>query len=458
MSPSITDDLNDQANSLQFTLVDLSGQGLPELEDEVVITLADDSKIFGGTIISTNLKKKEMGTVAATVQCIDYTRLLDSNLVATSYQNKTDQFIIRDIVSNYCAGTGITTANVGLGVTIDQITFNYLQPSQCFRKIAELTGRNWYIDYDKDVHYFASTENAAPFDINSSNAEYFDLNISKDASQIKNRVYVRGGTYLSDTFTFEEKGDGKKRSFTLPDKPHDITFAINGVSKSVGIKNVNLTGFDAYLNFQEKYVELDASITTPTDSDTLTFTYQYDIPILVAVEDFDSIETYGQKEFAIFDKTIRTTQAGRDRAQAELTDYANNVIEGNFKTHTTGFVSGQFLNINLPEYGVNADYLVQRVSATSMGGGMYEYSVDIVSAKTVGIIKFLIELLEANKNLVELNDDEVVDELFSATDSLNSDSLTDALTIDSQGAYFTWATDSLEITQTRLRWDLGQWG
>lgn len=142
-----------------------------------------------------------------------------------------------------------------------------------------------------------------------------------------------------------------------------------------------------------------------------------------------------------------------------MTDYANDVIEGSFITHTAGFRSGQYININLSEYGVNANYIVQNVVARSFGAGNYYYEVSIASSKTLGIIKFLIELLEANKNLIELNNDEVVDELLSVQDSLLSDSLVESLTIDSSGPYFTWCTDSLQATPiTRARWDLFQWG
>ena len=179
---------------------------------------------------------------------------------------------------------------------------------------------------------------------------------------------------------------------------------------------------------------------------------------MVALEDAASILESGQKEFAIFDKSITTTQAARDRASAELTDYANRIIEGNFHTFTSGFRSGEYITINLSEYGINANYIVQKIVMRSFGAGNYEYDISIASAKTMGIIRFLIELLEANKNLIELDDDEAVDELFNLTDSLNADSLTEALVIDSAGPYRTWCVDSLESTTTRAVWDLFQWG
>ncbi len=457
-SITITDIINDQQNSCTFSMMDLSSSGFPATDEEITITLNDGTKIFGGYILSYSLSKQATGGVLAQFSCTDYTRLLDRNLVHRSFLDMTDAEIIQEIVNTYCAGLGITTSNVVSGATIDQISFNYLQPSQCFRKIAELTGRNWYIDYNKDIHYFPLATNAAPFNISSSNDDYINLDISKDASQIKNRVYVRGGTELSDSVFYETKGDSSKRVFLLPDKPHDVVVKVNGVTKTLGIKNIDTSGYDYYLNFQEKYVEQDSGASVLTSSDTLRVEYTYDIPILVAVENTESIAENGVKEFAVFDKSITTTQAARDRASAELTDYADSIIEGSFSTYTTGFTSGQYMNINLSDYGVNDNYIVQKVTAQSFGAGNYLYRVYVASSKTMGIIKFLIELLEANKNLIELDDNEVVDELFLIVDSLLSDSITDSLIIDSAGPYSTWCTDSLQSTPiTRARWNLFNW-
>lgn len=457
LTPVIQDVVNEQVNQLDLSLKNRSGNGIPETDDEIIITLADGTRLFGGVVLKVR-KNKSAGILTAYLHCVDYTRVLDRNLVHKSYEDMTDKQIIEDIVATYCAGFGITTNNVTTGATIDKISFNYIQPSQAFRKLAQLTGRNWYIDYTKDIHYFPLTTNEAPFDITDTSALHKNLEIVTDGSQVKNRVYVRGGTKLSDTTTYEEKGDGEKTKFVLPDKPHDVSVAVNGTPKTLGIKNVDLSGYDWYLNFQEKYVEQDSGGAVLTSSDTLTISYKYDIPILVALENTASIEENGVYEFPIFDKTIETTQAARDRAAAELTDYANDLIEGSFTTWTDGFRSGQYINITSTEYDVSADYLVQRVTARSMGAGKYEYTVFIASAKTLGIIRFLIELLEANRNLIELDDDEVVDELFMISDSLNSDSLTESLTIDSTGPYHTYAVSTETTPITVGRYELSQWG
>jgi len=464
-SIKIEDAINDKVNTCTFVLDDVHGTGAPGSEQEVIITDDDDTIQIGGYIIDIEYQNKVKGggAVRYGISCVDYVRLLDRNLVHKSYLAQTDEQIIDNIVDTYCLGAGITTTNVVSGITIDKISFNYIQPSRALTKLATLSGQSWYIDYEKDIHYFPLTTNAAPFNITSSSNEYWGLSLGKDGSQIKNRVYVRGGTKLSDPTTHTQKGDGTKRIFVLPDKPHDVTVQVDHgsgfVTETMGIKNVDTSGFDWYLNFQEKYIEQDAGGAVLTTAHSLKLTYTYDIPILVAIEDTASILANGQREFVIFDKSITTTQGARDRATAELTDYSDRVVEGSFKTWTKGFRSGQYININLSDYGVNDNYMIQKVVAKGMGAGVFEYTISIASVKTLGIIKFLIGLLENNQRLVELDDNEVVDELYNVTDSLLSDSIVDSLTIDSAGPYSTWCTDSLESSPiTRARWSLFQWG
>lgn len=461
----ISDVINDQVNSCSFLLDDLSSTGIPNNDEEIVITLDDGTKLFAGYVVNVDYRNDVNGggQVIAAVECVDYTRLLDRNLVHKTYQDMTDKAIIKAIVSTYCPGFGITTTNVVEGATISQISFNYIQPSQALRRICEITGRHWFIDYDKDIHYIPGDQDATPFDIDSNPADYSNLSLKKSADQIKNRVYVRGGTKLSDFTTYSELGDGEKIKFIIPDKPHDVTVEVNRngagyVEESVGIKNVDTTGYKWYLNFQEKYIEQDTGEVVLTTNDIVRVTYKYDIPILVAVEDTASIHANGQREFAIFDKSIPTTQAARDRASGELIDYANDLVDGQFTTYTDGFRSGQYININRAEYDVNDNYVVQRVNAVPIGAGVFVYTIQVASAKTLGIIKFLIQLLEANKNLIELDDNEVVDELLQLTDSILADSLIDSLVIDSTGPYHIYQDDSLSLNGNYVaRWGLSEY-
>lgn len=441
-SITINDEANDKASSLKCSFFDKTGAGDPGLDDEIIIT-KDGVKLFAGKIIEAEYERLGSGEVILSLAAIDYTRDLDRNLVVEAYEGQTDKQIIEDIIARYCQGTGITATNVIEGVTINKITFNYIQPSQCFRKLCELTGRSWYLDYDKDVHYFPLTTNVAPFDIDSTTSNYSGLKIRKDNSDVRNRVYVRGSTYLSDSTTISQVADGEQTIFILPNKPHDFTLKEGGVTKTVGIKNIDdPASYDYLLNYQEKYVE-KANGTPPAASTVMEFTYKYDIPILVAVEDKDSIEDIGQFEYAIFDTNIQNQDDARARALAELTDYADSIVDGSFVTYTDGFRAGQYININLSDFNVNEDYLIQKVIAKSIGGGQFRYTVSVANTKKLGIILFLIKMLENDKNNLNLDPNEVVDELFTPS---------------SQGILIGDSITANTLTTPPYKWDSFKWG
>lgn len=452
--------VDNQSNTCDFVIRDPNSLGFPVYNQEISITLDGDT-IFGGLIDRVRREKWGIGEVRATVECVDYTRILDTKLVHEVYENMTDREVAVALLNDFAAGLGISDVGIQGSTHIDQIVFNYIPLSQAFKKLAQYTGNRWYIDYDKVLRYHPISTYPAPFNITDSTTDYWAFAVTADGSQIKNRIYVKGGNRASDLVNYLEKGDGSKKKFVLPDKPHDVTVFVNGVEKTLGIFSID-TGKQWYLNFQEKYLVQDDSETTLTDTDELEVTYRYDIPILISQNNDASIaelggDPVGIREFAIFDKGITSHQAARARASQELSEYSSSVVEGGFKTYTNGFHAGQYININLTEYGINDDYIVQQINAQSLGGGRYEYNIKIASAKTLGIIGFLINLMVTDQDQIGFDTNEAVDEYLSVTlDSLNSDSLLDSIDIDSAGPYRTWATDT-DTSPTRARWNLFTW-
>ncbi|GAH50461.1 unnamed protein product, partial [marine sediment metagenome] len=84
-----------------------------------------------------------------------------------------------------------TTNNVEDGPIIPDISFDNVQVSEAITKIAEICGYEWYIDYDKDVHFFDKNTYPAPFQLDDDQEYYKDLIINTDISQLRNRVYVK---------------------------------------------------------------------------------------------------------------------------------------------------------------------------------------------------------------------------------------------------------------------------
>lgn len=410
-SVSIEDADGWSPSQMKFTWEGAKTDTPPSKNQEIIVVDATGERIFGGYIIKAK-KTQKKGYYKTSCTCLDYQRVLDRNLVTEGYLNKTDKQIFSDIVQNYCQGEEFSVDGVVEDVTISDVRFNYDLPSKCFTKIAKNAHKTWYVDYYKKIHYHSITEFQAPFNINDSTSnKWRDLEVNEDDTNIRNRVYVRGGSKNSDLTTYRVSADGEQDFWILPYKPSELSMTVGGITKTIGIANIDdEADFDYLLNFQEKTVFL-ASDTKPTSGTSMQFTFRYQIPVLVAVEDRSSIEEVGQFEHAIFDKSIKTTELARERASAEITDYGNSIVDASFKTLENGFMAGQYLNLNA--MGVNEDYVVQKVKRKSLGNGLFESTISVASAQKIGIINFLIGLLESNKNTLDLSSDEVVDELFT---------------------------------------------
>ena len=158
-----------------------------------VIVLDDSAvRIFAGVITRLVRKSPNYGVVEYDVECADYTRLLDSKLVADTYTNMTVAQIITALWASY-APSGFTTTQVVCPTVVSYIQFQYLPLSECLSQLAKLSQCDWYVDYNKDLWFNTATSNAAPFSVTDTNgnAEDGTLVIRDDNSQIRTSIIVR---------------------------------------------------------------------------------------------------------------------------------------------------------------------------------------------------------------------------------------------------------------------------
>jgi len=109
-----------------------------------------------------------------------------------------------------------TFDNVNESSTFDNFNMRRQRPSKVMQLMADVKGFFWYIDYDKDIHFYEQATNPAPFGL-SNNSDNFDkLTITVDSDQLVNQQVVHGGlatsaaTYEQNTF-----GDGQMREWIL---------------------------------------------------------------------------------------------------------------------------------------------------------------------------------------------------------------------------------------------------
>jgi hypothetical protein len=382
------DVLTSQTDTLAFTMkIPATAAYGPTVGDEVKM-YDGATQIFGGFITYINQRIDGAGLFYYDCSCKDYTHLLDGVLIKSTYNTQSINAIIADIINQVNVfttpfGVTYTTVNVNCPLVIDHIQFNYEQATKCLQQLAETYIYHWYVDYAKDIHFFANAAEVAPFNLtdNSGNYIFNSLEISHDITQLRNYVFVRGGKYkttASRTETYVATA-GQTSQPLANDYATTPIVKINGVTQSVGID-----GTDSPLTFQVLWNANLQSITFSSalsSGQTITIAAQPQFPVLALQKDNPSIASYGTFQYKIIDKRINTVPHARDRAQAEIQNWGDPLIEGTFKTYRSGLRSGQLISIQSTIRGINIAifYVVQKVVLKMFSQSDGIWQVDFVS-------------------------------------------------------------------------------
>ena len=421
----IKDALTERVNTCKF-IVNTPNTYKPEVGLEVVVT-ESGTTLFGGFITSRQGTRLQGDTLRYNVTCQDYTLLLLKTLAVETYEDKTCGYIINDLINNYCSGYGLTQNNVEVGSTLDRIQFDYMNIASCLKKICKYTGYDWYVDYDKDVHFIKTLSYRAAFDITDSTAVE-KLEINKEITKVRNRVFVRGGTYKSDNYTQPELGDGTKTDFPLEHSASELAVTVNGVPQNVGVGYLDEDDLDDVtyncLNYyQNAFVRFN---TAPPDGEAVNFTYKYDIPVLIRREDLASIEALkaiggadtadGVREKYVKDLSLKTKDEARDRADYELSQFGNTTYTAKYTTRIAGLVSGTLQKITSSDLDEDEDFIITQVDITLRPNGKHVYKVKL-EGRLYGLTELLMQLLDQSDELIE-REDEVLDKIHIWTENV----------------------------------------
>jgi len=289
------------------------GRDIIEKTDEIIIYNDDESrKLFAG-LVSKVSKRLEGITLLFHLSCQDYTILLDTAIVNKVYENETGQAIIQDLFTTYLPEVTTATYIDDDGLTYSRIVFNRKTLREALENLAANAKFDWYVDYDKDLHYFAAEKNVAPFNLsddpdNSATYPYRHFTYDRDASKIINRVLVEGGSYMSSNTEFELPANNQTTEFLMPYRMHksddqsELLVWVNDgtdevpswTAQGVGIDHIEVLGgaIDVLHNYNEKLLKFG---TAPPDlTRAIKVEGRYDVPILMRMRSEDSYSILGR--------------------------------------------------------------------------------------------------------------------------------------------------------------------
>lgn len=393
------DAINDEKDTLRFRVLKYGSVGFTPAKNEEVVLTIDSVKEFGGLIVSVEKHIEAGQMVVYDVTCSDYRFQLDQKVVNERYDDQSVDLIISDLIATYAST--FTTTDVVITTTVETMSFNRVSLSAAIEKIAKATGNSWYVDYDKGVHFFAKSQNSAPFLVTDSNGKYLQdtLKINDDLSQLRNVLIVRGDEERGDVRTeIQSPTTADQIIFNLGNKfaqqPQAFLDTGSGTSSiTLGIDFLTAEeDADAFWSFQSKYIRFKGS-TTPSSGHKIDISGIPLFPILVQVKDGASIGTYGEYQFFIENKTIKSRAEAIAFAGAQLDAYAQGVVEGGFSTDQSGLRSGQQIRVNSSLLGVDEWFLIQKVRFRVLAQSKGRWDVELATLRTIGILQVLQDLI-----------------------------------------------------------------
>ena len=413
-SLEIEDTINDRSTA-RLRLVDKT-KTLNFVDGQPITIYDGATLIFGGYLLFPKKFVPIHGNAFFfDVECVDQHQIADRFLVAKTYINTSVRDIAQDLWSTYLQADGVTIGTLDTylsTVILERASFPRVGTvTDAMNELSEITGCQWYIDYDKKLYFTQRTFFSAPFSITSTSS-IVNVNVRQDRSQYRNRQYIRGGLSATSTITLEAptpSPDSVSRTFLtrfpLAEKPSIFINSIQVPANDIGINGID-SGKKFYYLYDSNAVTQDTSQTVLTASDNIRITYKGLVALAVVAEDPVAIADRvaveggtGVYERIDVDQAISSRDEALDVANGKLTKYTKILREITYDTFTGGIAAGQLQNINLPNYNINSsDFLIDRVNISELDdSGKLIYSVHAIDGETFGgWIKFYRDLLRSN--------------------------------------------------------------
>jgi hypothetical protein len=291
---------------------------------------------------------------------------------------------------NYLNNEGITLGTIEDGPEIEKYLVGLEGPVsiwQIFSELAEKAKKSLFIDAELKLQFVDRTFAPAPYAVNAETAATVFRNIEYrlQYAEKHNRHYRR---IAWDSFTPIEtplSGDGSTQSFSLeiagdavyPARVESIVLQSGGelIEQRFGVRDVDETDVEWYWSPGESEITQHEDGTPLAAGEVLLVKWRRLGTDVVMVEDDPDQEltriaepnTSGIYEMVSEDLSSKATQ---DDAEADAQAIMDENLAANgeitFQSDLTGWAAGQLVTINLPDFELADDYLLQDLQVSEV--------------------------------------------------------------------------------------------
>lgn len=341
----------------------------PRTGDEVVF-INNGVNEFAGVLLNVKEEQDTPDTFIYHCQVTNYSPWFRHHLVVGQRPEESADTRVKWIVSAFVNVSGnpvtFTTNNVQSAPNVPAKKYDYVDPYQAVKDLADFLQWNFWLDYSKDVHFVPSADAVSPLPnntllVDTDLANYGDLLIEEDSSQVINRVFAKGFKTISGApITVYFSGDGTTTNFRLPfepARPASSYMTVTAGNTGYTIKNDITdgrpenpqTGTNVYVNYSSQNLRFDVAPASGANNIKVSFNYAYQ-PVYMAEDPaaqkiMRSREgTDGIYEFAVSDPNLGAsdTSLADARIQLMLAKYGTPILVSTFYSLLQGWRAGQY--------------------------------------------------------------------------------------------------------------------
>jgi hypothetical protein len=386
---SFTDELKNKTTA-RFDLVDAAGTYRP-IRGQLVVIAKSGTTVYSGIIDEFDEEKWTSIANKFSISCVNLSDIFERTIVFGSYDSYAAGDIIKDLVSIFFAAEGITTTNVEDGPVLPLIEFNYIAMSDALNDLAAYSGLSWYIDFNKDIHFYSRTAEPAPWELTDTSADFRNFKITRHREGYRNVQYITNAQGTTGARTETLTGDGSRKSFTVG---YPIAFAPlvnqNGTDRSVGVKGVD-TGMEWYWSQGSDTLVMDDSETTPIEGEPIVVAYEGLIDIITKVENGDEVDArrtieggLGKYEAVESDEGMIGKDLTVQRAASLLRLNGKLPDKIAYETDVDGLRAGMAQSIVVSRHDVSGVFLISKIVAEDVDSKFLRYKVTAINGEATG--------------------------------------------------------------------------
>src|SRR4030042_647137 len=328
-------------SSMSCTLID-SNSSTIENGKEIQLYESDGiTFLWGGIIIDVDDYEDDDNSVDIfyDLKIEDYTVLTTRALARISYENKTIDYIVKNLIDRYLGNTinpdydfGITEGIIQTGLaTIDLQIFNYLNIYECLDILSGYGNYIWNIDKNKKLNFYTIGYIVNPTAFNNLSTIFKNLKRHRTMSNYRNYQYVRGNNKITNYRTNEipsPSPDGIIKSFTLKfpvaKTPQiEVDIGAGFVNQSVGVRGIDSENdFEWFWTYDSNTISTSDSVAALAIGVDIRVSYYGLVPIMVASKNSAEITSRGIYEHYVKNEYLNSIPDSIKYANEILKKYA----------------------------------------------------------------------------------------------------------------------------------------